>query len=152
MSAETGRKKGSNEVVPSNGWEPAPLPRTGGAPERTGANIKRYVNIVNAARRRERICSAISISPCRARRSATVLPTRHGSKWHEAENSAAHQLRQLSGGGSAVVLAGSEPVLNCVQPLECSVEAEAEPQHFLNFLPEPQGHDSLRPTFTDRSG
>src|SRR5262245_19582073 len=49
MSAETGRKKGSNEVVPSNGWEPAPLPRTGGAPKRTGTNIKRHTCIVNAA-------------------------------------------------------------------------------------------------------
>jgi len=47
MSAETGRKKGSNEVVPSNGWEPAPLPRTGGAPERTNININLHMSIVN---------------------------------------------------------------------------------------------------------
>src|SRR5215510_7928911 len=48
MSADTGRKKGSNKAVPSNGWEPAPLPRTGGAPEHTGTNIERLVSIVNA--------------------------------------------------------------------------------------------------------
>jgi hypothetical protein len=30
------------------------------------------------------------------------------------------------------------------------VGSEVLPQHFLNFLPEPQGHRSLRPTFVDR--
>src|SRR5262249_26648639 len=49
VSAETGRKKGSNAVMPSNGWEPAPLPRTGGAPERAANSIERRAGIVNAA-------------------------------------------------------------------------------------------------------
>jgi hypothetical protein len=35
---------------------------------------------------------------------------------------------------------------------QCSVCGDVAPQHFLNFLPEPQGQGSLRPTLADRIG
>ena len=42
----------------------------------------------------------------------------------------------------------SEPPIS----YQCSVCDEPLPQHFLNFLPEPQGHGSFLPTFVDRMG
>lgn len=35
---------------------------------------------------------------------------------------------------------------------QCSCGGAADPQHFLNFLPDPHGQGSLRPIFADRFG
>jgi hypothetical protein len=56
----------------------------------------------------------------------------------------------VGGGRSAQRNCHSGRTLRC--GAQCNVGSAAIPQHFLNFLPEPQGQGSLRPTFVDRRG
>ena len=51
----------------------------------------------------------------------------------------------------ARLIASISPV-GTVRSGQCRVCDEPLPQHFLNFLPDPQGQGSFLPTFVDRTG
>jgi hypothetical protein len=99
------------------------------------------------------LCSKCASTRCAGRRAiqpSKLLELALGRNFRQRGNFDSFPGVNLSLSWSAVPRCAQSQF--CRDSSQCSVEGEPEPQHFLNFLPEPQGQGSLRPTFTDRSG